>query len=340
MINELNNRLIFIILSLLLLPLSVSVIPIIVSTATAQDIPIRQYGFILNKPVPPIQKHIIPGSVSPTILIEGFFDLLCPVSADAYNTYSKLADQYSNTNIEFRVHIHILPFHLNSYTVSEGVYYLASQNTTSNKHSTVLDYIELIFHHQSEFYNPVTENLSQRQIIHQLAKLVDKHSIADIDEFESGLINSGNSIDLIDRNNWKYIVSRGITSTPTFIINGVLTDIDSEWSIKQWNKLIEQLEPVKQSKSDSKSESTNHHHHHSSNNKAHSIELFDTTVAIDPDHIQSNIPPTTNTRSTPVHSIISFPLLLLFVLIGLLSFWIGRESKKFCNNPNQYLPVN
>jgi len=47
--------------------------------------------------------------------------------------------------------------------------------------------------------------------------------------------------DSATRVSWKYIVSRGISGTPNFLVNGVAVDADPDWGLSEWKKLIQPL---------------------------------------------------------------------------------------------------
>ena len=43
------------------------------------------------------------------------------------------------------------------------------------------------------------------------------------------------------RASWKYGASRGVTGTPTFLLNGVVADATPSWTLDDWTKVIDPL---------------------------------------------------------------------------------------------------
>ena len=62
-----------------------------------------------------------------------------------------------------------------------------------------------------------------------------------LNEFTSRMAY-GSDDDQATRASWKYGASRGVTGTPTFLLNGVtVADATPSWTLDDWTKVIDPL---------------------------------------------------------------------------------------------------
>jgi len=108
--------------------------------------------------------------------------------------------------------------------------------------SKFLEYIDLIFSEQFHFSNKRTHSMSEEEVVEFIGNMAESAGIISYESFRSAIKH--NIMDDEQRIEWKYGISRGITSTPTFMINGwIVKEAESDWTLKRWKQLIKKLEP-------------------------------------------------------------------------------------------------
>jgi len=208
----------------MLTKLSIVVLILCVVAVSAQTpIPPRYDGFAFG------------GPPSAPILLEGFFDVLCPDCAAGWPTINKVIDHYG-PQLNFIMHTFPLPYHTNAFIANQGVH-VVSQATKNI--SLVHAYAALMFQYQSNWWNPQTMNMTINQVISSMAAAVEQGGIMKASDWMVGIADADLNMDT--RISWKYGCSRGVTGTPTFIINGVYTSADDTWTEQDWYTLIDGL---------------------------------------------------------------------------------------------------
>lgn len=102
------------------------------------------------------------------------------------------------------------------------------------------------------FWNEATKNLSSVEVTNIFHKLAKKTfpKLNDI-EWEKEMNGyGGTGADIHAREWWKYSCSRGVTGTPSYVLNGVPFEADSDWTYEQWKEVIDPL--IKGDKADAK----------------------------------------------------------------------------------------
>jgi len=187
-------------------------------------------------PIPPrYDGFAFGGPSSAPILLEGFFDVLCPDCAAGWPTINKVIAHYGN-QLNFIMHTFPLPYHTNAFFANQGVHVVSK--ATMNI-STVHAYTALMFANQANFWNAITMNMTVNQVIAAMGSLVESSGIMKGQDWIAG-VNDAN-LNMDTRISWKYGCSRGVTGTPTFIINGVYTSADDTWTEQDWYTLIDGL---------------------------------------------------------------------------------------------------
>ncbi|CAN8304664.1 unnamed protein product [Cochlearia groenlandica] len=188
--------------------------------------PARRDGFVY-----PPGRRIDPD----TVLIEAYFDPVCPDCKDAWEPL-KLAIDHYGSRVALILHLIPLPFHDNAYVASRALHIVDTLNS-----SATFDFLEGIFKHQALFYNSQTRLMSRPAVVEQLVKLGtvtlgnSYHS-----PLKAGFINSKS--DLATRVSFKYSVSRGVSATPTFYVNGFeLPGAGSPMDFEGWRNTIDPL---------------------------------------------------------------------------------------------------
>jgi 2-hydroxychromene-2-carboxylate isomerase len=209
-------------MKLLLLVLSLLVLSI-----TAQvPIPTRPDGYALNT-----------APASSPVVLDAFFDLLCPDSQAAWPTIKQLLAHYPN-NLYFLLHTFPLPYHTNSFIANQGLHVI--DHYTQHNRTALLQYTDLLFSsHQSDYSNAATLNQTIHSVIQSLAQLQATAGIIPAKSFLAGIANG--DINEETRVSWKYTCSRSVVGTPTFLLNGVFISADASWSLSDWQSVIDPL---------------------------------------------------------------------------------------------------
>lgn len=188
-------------------------------------IPARYDGFALSGPK----------STHP-VVIEAFFDLLCPSCRDAWPVLRAVSHSYPKTAVQIIVHPFPAPFHHNAYFAARGMHIAASLNA-----SLAYPWMEAVYKNQDVFGGDVTANEAPRLVIARLAALAPQLGL-DEGAFLDGF--SDLQTDSLTRTSFKYGCSRGVVATPTFLVNGVAVQgADDTWMLRDWEALLDPFLP-------------------------------------------------------------------------------------------------
>lgn len=188
--------------------------------------PARPDGFVY-----PPGRRVDPDS----ILIEAFFDPVCPDSKDAWPPLKQVFQRYGS-RVSFLLHLLPLPYHDNAYLSSRALHIVNALNANAT-----FSLLEGFFEHQALFYNAQTQLLSRPEVVEKIVKL----GTGTLGNSYQHVLKSGfnNTIsDRATRVSFKYSASRGVYGTPTFYVNGfVLPDAGSPLDFGGWRKVIDPL---------------------------------------------------------------------------------------------------
>jgi len=197
-----------------------------VSMATLMPIPQRPDGFPL----------LVSAPASSPVVLDAFFDLLCPDSAAAWPVVKQVVAAYP-TQLYFLMHTFSLPYHTNAFIANQGAH-VVDRHTMHNL-TAVAAYADLIFSVQAAFFNAATKDKTITQVIAALATNVEQAGLLSASDFTAGIADT--DINMDTRISWKYGCSRGITGTASFLLNGVFVPADGSWTLDQWKAIIDPL---------------------------------------------------------------------------------------------------
>ncbi|RUS72497.1 hypothetical protein EGW08_019751, partial [Elysia chlorotica] len=95
------------------------------------SIPSRSVGFVYDQ-LPEV----------PNVEIAAYLDATCGDSAAVYPTLLQIAEFYHNDRVQFRMHLHNLPYHANSHPIAKAAHVLEDFAPNNN---TAFKWISLIF---------------------------------------------------------------------------------------------------------------------------------------------------------------------------------------------------
>jgi len=177
------------------------------------------------------------GGPDAPIVVDGFFDVLCPDCQRAWPVAKQLIATYS-TQIHFRFHTFPLPYHTWAFVANQGVHVMDS--ATKHNETAVISFIQLMFDQQALFYNGPARNLSQDQIVQKLAAVTDHSGLLPSADFMRGMQDGTISNQAVYA--WKYGCTKGtVLATPTYLVNGVFLTNDPGFTLKQWNAVLDPL---------------------------------------------------------------------------------------------------
>ncbi|KAL0557538.1 hypothetical protein IC582_006082 [Cucumis melo] len=211
--------------SLLAFSFSFSFLAHFLLTAHAQSLPPAKFdGFVYGN-------HSLDLN---TILIEAFFDPVCPDSRDSWPPLKKALDHYGS-RVRLVIHLLPLPYHDNAYATSRALHIVDLVNP-----SDTFKLLEAFFGDQ-QFYNAETRYLSRAAVMDNIVKFgVEVLG----DSYKNTLVTgfSDRETDLLTRVSFKFSTSRGVYGTPFFFINGFLApDKGSPLNYAEWRNLIDPL---------------------------------------------------------------------------------------------------
>ncbi|KAF9594420.1 hypothetical protein IFM89_031022, partial [Coptis chinensis] len=194
--------------------------------AVSLSIPAKFDGFVYNK------NH---RQMEDSIIIEAFFDPVCPDSRDAWPPLKQILQHYGS-RISLIVHPFPLPYHENAFVSSRALHIVDKLNA-----SATYNMLEMFFKHQGKFYNQPTHKMSRKAVVDSVVKLVaDVVGSSSLSVVESSF--DDRETDLRTRVSFKYGCSRGVSGTPFFFVNGfLLPDAGSPLDYNNWRSIIDPL---------------------------------------------------------------------------------------------------
>lgn len=144
------------------------------------------------------------GPADAHVVVEMFFDPLCPGCKASWPTVLQLIQAYGN-KIHVRIHTFPLPYHTNSFIASQGLHVIA--NVTNRHLDAIYQYATKVLENQAKWYDPATASMTMSQVIDSLASFVDKTGLTTKAKFLTGI----NDPEINDqtRISWKYACTRG-----------------------------------------------------------------------------------------------------------------------------------
>ncbi|OMO87351.1 Thioredoxin-like protein [Corchorus capsularis] len=124
-------------------------------TVKAQSLPPAKYdGFVYTN-------HKVD---SDTIMIEAFFDPVCPDSRDSWPPL-KQAIQHYGSRVSLIIHLLPLPYHDYAFATSRALHVVNMLNP-----SATFRLLESFFEDQDRFYNDQTRNMSRVAVLNEIIK--------------------------------------------------------------------------------------------------------------------------------------------------------------------------
>ncbi|XP_016505229.1 uncharacterized protein LOC107823148 [Nicotiana tabacum] len=199
---------------------------ILLSSVSAQvSLPSKQDGFWYVNRV----------TKTDSILIEAFFDPVCPDSRDSWPPL-KLALNHYGSHVSLVVHPFPLPYHDNAFISSRALHIINELNT-----SATYRLLESFFGQQEKFYGKATFNMSKASVVDKITKFTSNA----VGNSNYAAIKAGFTdpkTDQATRISFKYGCVKGVYGTPFFFVNGFpLPDAGSPLDYKAWRNILDPL---------------------------------------------------------------------------------------------------
>eukprot|EP01064_Diplonema_japonicum_P020409 TRINITY_DN2979_c0_g1_i2.p2 TRINITY_DN2979_c0_g1~~TRINITY_DN2979_c0_g1_i2.p2 ORF type:complete len:225 (+),score=49.44 TRINITY_DN2979_c0_g1_i2:59-733(+) len=177
--------------------------------------------------------------------IEIFGDYQCPDTRDAWNNVlfpllGWLKEKQNPSSIVF--HPFPLPYHFNSFTATMAadvaVKYLAKDlniDTTIAFEKVAIEF----FKFQDNFQNNATASMTVAQVWKQVYWPIVQAAGMPASQ-EASFLSQATSVplDQFVRVPWKFGCALGISGTPAYMVNRVVSDAAASWNLAQWQQFI------------------------------------------------------------------------------------------------------
>ncbi|KAG6390602.1 hypothetical protein SASPL_148340 [Salvia splendens] len=170
------------------------------------------------------------------VLIEAFFDPVCPDSRDSWPSLKQVFQEFAS-RVRLVVHTFPLPYHDNAFATSRALHITNKlKNTSATYHL-----LEAFFNHQEQFYGKATINKSRAVVTEHIVEFTANALGSSYHSAIKSGFNETNT-DLATRYAFKYGCIRGVYGTPFFFVNGFpLPDAGSPLDYKGWRKVLDPL---------------------------------------------------------------------------------------------------
>ncbi|RCV32772.1 hypothetical protein SEVIR_7G014600v4 [Setaria viridis] len=190
-------------------------------------IPARTDGFVYGGKPP---------AWGETVVVEAFFDPVCPDSRDAWPALKKAVEHYGS-RVSVVVHLFPLPYHSYAFIACRSIHTVNKLNP-----SFVYPLLEKFFKYQEGYYNQPTYTKSRATVVDEITKnlVVSIIGETNLAAYKAGFNDSQS--DQAARISFKNGCARGVTGTPYFFVNGIpINDSGSPLDYKYWISILDAL---------------------------------------------------------------------------------------------------
>ena len=183
------------------------------------------------------------GAAGSPVQVEMFGDLICPDTAAAWTgVWRPLLRRYA-ARAEFHYHAVPLPYHRAAFDADQAalVYAdLTADGTSAGQSAAFAKFADAMFSGdtQAQFYNGAVADLTAREIAGRFGRLVGGLGL-DRRRFEEAY--GERRYNAAVRRSWKWSVAKGVYGTPMYAVNGALVPEAGEWSLGDWEALLETM---------------------------------------------------------------------------------------------------
>jgi len=189
-------------------------------------------------PIPARYDGYSVGNPSAPVVIEMHGDILCPDARAGWQVLRKLVKEKYHDHVKFTFHSFPLPYHRNSYVISQMLTICGSGAISK---CCPIQFLDLLFKDDvlESFWNKPTESLSHLQVVAKASSFLASELEIKEDEMKNAVARGVG--DAETRISFKFGCIRGVGASPWFFINGMPSYGASEWTEKQWSEQIDAL---------------------------------------------------------------------------------------------------
>ncbi|RUS80002.1 hypothetical protein EGW08_012236 [Elysia chlorotica] len=239
------------------------------TTCAQLSIPARSLGFLYGS-----------AGQEPQVQIVAYLDPTCPDSKAVYPYLLKVADHYRPEQVQFRVHLHNLPYHRNSHVISKAAHVLDSYTPNNN---TAFHWLGQVYSSIDSLSTSATAKLNDNQVLQILSGLAKGLTGIEEADFNTKVSTVFSTLTLFNSNvvliphplrffcapppppppprpppttratqvadpnieglarlDFKYGCTRGVHSTPMFTINDIFVAA-TNWNFDTWRTVLDKL---------------------------------------------------------------------------------------------------
>lgn len=182
--------------------------------------------------------------------IEIFGDFQCPDTKATWEGWLRPFRQAHSDAVSIVFRPFPLPYHKNGFDAAQAAYVMMQElhatsdggkssrtsgagSSSSSGSSNFVKVADALFAGQDEFQTDVTVNISQAQLFSTIFAPIAASVGVDRATFLSHM-NNDDPTNEAGRVAWKAGCARGVSGTPTFAANGVVSDELASWNLTQW----------------------------------------------------------------------------------------------------------
>ena len=187
-------------------------------------------------PIPKRPSGYVKGAANASLQIEAFVDIQCPYSKKAWPTLLAMSDQYGPEKVQLRVQLLSMANHRQSWDVTKAIFAVAGADS-----KLFFPLATFLYERQEQFFNGVFKQRTELDLYDLIVRLLTEYGYqTDRTEFINRL--ESDDVFAAAKIPSRIAFSRGVWSTPTFVINGAeATQISSSSTPDDWNKVLEPL---------------------------------------------------------------------------------------------------
>ena len=193
------------------------------------QIPAKQRGYALR------------GSRASEVTVELCYDLLCDDSKASWALTKPLIDLALFNEEQFGLQLNVfpLPYHHHAFYVATAMRAYMAMAVTKTR-AEIVNCIGAVFTKQERFLVSDAQ-MGEKELVDDLMKFFIDECAVNLEPIFANetLVREYN---MQARYDWKYVASRGVHGTPSFIVNGFVSDTVGDFtSTSQWIEMIQNL---------------------------------------------------------------------------------------------------
>jgi protein-disulfide isomerase len=171
------------------------------------------------------------GNSSAPMRMEIFGDFQCPDTKAAwFSVVTSMRVKHADS-VSIVFHPFPLPYHKNGFDSAQAAIVIADQESFVTTADT-------LFNQQDKFQTDATVNTTQAELFEDIFAPMAVSLGVEKSTFLAHM-NNDDASNSQARVAWKFGAARGVTGTPTFSANGVVSDSLASWALPDWEKWLE-----------------------------------------------------------------------------------------------------